>query len=176
MIALGVSTRRGVRLPSRCNVECLLACAHTAIGACLQCCMRTTHGTSGVLSGPLTGSLLHSLNVNLGALEKSEKARNLIFVCRALSAKASLPAVAPRRSAFQWPDRALAHGVPGGRLRRWSPTRACPAASSGTSSCGTGAHASLTRRQLRTAASFFAALCLSFAVLRKGPNDKRLKK
>ena len=102
-------------MPSRCNVECLLACAHTAIGARLQCCMRTTHGTSGVLSGPLTGSLLHSLNVNLGALEKSEKARNLIFVCRALSAKASLPAVAPRRPAFQWHDRALAHGAPGGR-------------------------------------------------------------
>ena len=97
MIALGVSTRRGVRLPSRCDVECLLACAHTAIGARLQCCMRTTHGTSGLLSGPLTGSLLHSLNVNLGALEKSEKARNLIFVCRALTAKASLPAVFPRR-------------------------------------------------------------------------------
>ena len=28
----------GGRLPSRCNVECLLACAHTAIGACFQCC------------------------------------------------------------------------------------------------------------------------------------------
>ena len=119
---LGRFNSQGVRLPSRCNVECLLACAHTAIGTGLQCCMRTKHGTSGVLSGPLTGSLLHSLDVNLGALEKSEKARNLICVCRALSAKASLPAVAPRRSAFQWPDRALAHGVPGGRLRRWSPT------------------------------------------------------
>ena len=162
-------------MPSRCNVECLPACAHTAIGACLPCCMRTKHGTSGVRSGPLTGSLLHSLKVNLGALEESEKARNLIFVCRALSAKASLPAVAPRRSALQWPGRALAHGVPGGRLRRWSPTRACPAASSGASSCGTGAHAPLTRLQLRTAASFFAALCLSFVVLRKGHNDKKRK-
>ena len=114
--------------------------------------MGTKHRTSGVLSGPLTGSLLHSLNVNLGALEKSEKARNLIFVCRALSAKASLPAVAPRRSAFQWPDRALAHGVPGGRLRRWSPTRACHAASSGTSSCDSGANACVTCRRLRAAA------------------------
>ena len=142
VIALVVSTRRGsfafgaqrgmlARVRTQCN-RCVFAVlrgdarspwrAGTSqrLGDELQ--MGTKHGTSGVLSGPLTGSLLHSLNVNLGALEKSEKARNLIFVCRALSAKASLPAVAPRRSALQWPDRALAHGVPGGRLRRWSPT------------------------------------------------------
>ena len=59
------------------------------------------------------------------------------------------PAVAPRRSAFQWPDRALALAVPGGLLCGRFP-RAWPAASSETRACETGANASVTRRRLWT--------------------------
>ena len=96
---------------------------------------RTANGqekcTSGLLSGPLTGTLLHSLKFNTGSLEKREKVRHLAIARRCVSAKASLPVTAPSRSALPWPDRALAHAVPGGLLRKWSPTRACRAASSG---------------------------------------------
>ena len=171
MIALDVSTRRGCvclrgatwnACPRAQTLQSVRVCSAAGdarspwragtsqrLGDDLQ--TGTNHCTSGVLSGPLTGSLLHSLSVNLGALEKSERARNLIFVCRALSAKASLPAVAPRRSAFQWPDRALAHGVPGGRCF-----------------C-------LQCSFLSVCFFVCAVLCLALAVRREGPNEKNLK-
>ena len=84
------------------------------------------HCTSGLLSGPLTGTLLHSLKVNIGCLEKREKVRFLVFARRCLSARASLRVTAPSRSALPWPDRALAHALPGEFLRRWSPYPGVP--------------------------------------------------